>query len=314
MVCIVTPGTRTANNGNWRTAARWAGMLRGRCKVIVQTEWDGRTADAMLALHAFRSAASIASFNDRHPARGIAVVLTGTDIYGEMGQTPEAARSLDLARRIVTLQEDALRELAPRWRAKAEAIFQSAEPLPRKAKPRGRLDCVAAGHLRAVKDPATLLAAVRLFPREAPIHVRHFGAPLDEALGAEAVALTASDPHYKYEGAKPHGRVRAAIHAAHLLVHPSLAEGGANVIVEAVTAGTPVIASRIPGNVGMLGARYSGYFAPRDARGLARLLQRALEEPAWLAKLREQCAARKPLFRPAAEARAVRKLVAELTE
>ena len=45
---------------------------------------------------------------------------------------------------------------------------------------------------------------------------------------------------------------RAAIGAAHVLIHPSVAEGGANVIVEAVTAGTAVIASRISGNVGML--------------------------------------------------------------
>ena len=67
-------------------------------------------------------------------------------------------------------------------------------------------------------------------------------------------------------------------------------EGGANVIVEAVTAGTPVVASRIPGNVGMLGRDYRGYFEPGDARGLARLLVRALEEPAFLRGLRVQCA------------------------
>ena len=45
VVCIVTPGTRSANNGNWRTAARWARMLRDRYKVIVQTR-VGRRARA----------------------------------------------------------------------------------------------------------------------------------------------------------------------------------------------------------------------------------------------------------------------------
>jgi len=45
VVCIVTPGSKEANNGNWRTAARWAGMLRDRCKVIVQSRWDGTAAD-----------------------------------------------------------------------------------------------------------------------------------------------------------------------------------------------------------------------------------------------------------------------------
>src|SRR5688572_6489528 len=313
VVCIVTPGTRSANNGNWRTAARWAEMLRGRCRVIVQTQWDGEPADAMVALHAFRSADSVARFGERWPGRPVAVMLTGTDIYGEMGKTAEAARTLDRATRIVTLQEDALEGLEARWRAKAEVIFQSARALRPGAKPRGRLDCVVAGHLRAVKDPLTLFQALRRLPAELPIHVRHFGAPLEPVLGEAAFALQAADRRYRYHGAQPHGLVRSAIKAAHVLVHPSLAEGGANVIVEAVTCGTPVIASRIPGNVGMLGKRYAGYFETGDPEALAKLLMRALREPSFLARLRGGCAARRGLFSPAKEARAVRRLVAELT-
>jgi len=106
--------------------------------------------------------------------------------------------------------------------------------------------------------------------------------------------------------------VRSAIKAAHILIHPSLMEGGANVVVEAVTSGTPVLASRVSGNVGMLGARYPGYFEPGDAAGLAALLVRALKGPAYLARLRSACAKRRTLFHPAAEARAVRRLVAEM--
>src|SRR5689334_14303711 len=94
VVCIVTPYSKKANNGNWRTAARWAQMLSGRCKVIVQTEWDGNDADVMIALHARRSAASIARFSAAHPSRPIAVVLTGTDLYEDLPGSAEAARSL----------------------------------------------------------------------------------------------------------------------------------------------------------------------------------------------------------------------------
>jgi putative glycosyltransferase (TIGR04348 family) len=285
-------------------------MLRGRCKVIVQTRWDGKAADLMVALHAFRSADSVARFSERCPGRPVAVMLTGTDVYGEMGRTAQAARSLDLACRIVTLQEDARASLPAKWRRKAEVIFQSAPALRAGSRPRGKLHCVAAGHLRTVKDPLTLLEAVRRLPAGLPIHVRHFGAPLEAKLGDAARALQAEERRYRYHGARPHGRVRRAMATAHVLVHPSIAEGGANVIVEAVTAGTPVIASRIPGNVGMLGRRYSGYFEPGDAQGLADLLVRALREPAYLALLRRQCAARRALFRPAAETRAVRRLVA----
>ena len=307
----MTPGTRTANNGNWRTAARWAGFLRDRCKVIVQTQWDGTAADALIALHARRSADSIAAFRAR-VKRPIAVMLTGTDLYRDLPASREAARSLDIADRIVVLQDDALRLLEPRWREKAEVIYQSARPLPAQRKHGGRLECVAVGHLRPEKDPATLFRAVRVLPKGAPIKVRHIGAPLDAALGDAARALQAGEPRYRYVGALPHGLTRSALKAAHLLVHPSAMEGGANVVVEAITSGTPVLASRISGNVGMLGADYSGYFAPGDADALAARMVQALEDPRYLARLRRECAARKALFTPAAEARAVRRLVAGL--
>jgi glycosyltransferase involved in cell wall biosynthesis len=99
---------------------------------------------------------------------------------------------------------------------------------------------------------------------------------------------------------------------AHVLVHPSILEGGANVIVEAVTAGTPVVASRMDGNVGMLGRGYPGYFPTGDASTLAACLVRFHEDPAFRRSLTQACAARRPLFTPARERQAVRALVAEL--
>src|SRR6185437_15174850 len=157
-----------------------------------------------------------------------------------------------------------------------------------------------------------LFEAVRFLPRNAPIRVRHVGAALDEGLAREARALQRSDPRYRYSGPLPHGLARAAIQRAHVLVHPSVVEGGANVIVEAVTAGTPVVASRISGNVGMLGRVYPGFFEPRDAAGLAERLVRALEDPRELPCLRSACDRRRRLFRPQAEAASIRALAAAL--
>jgi putative glycosyltransferase (TIGR04348 family) len=311
VVCIVTPGTRNANNGNWRTAVRWAELLRDRLRIIVQTAWDGTPADAMIALHARRSAASIAAFRERSDG-GLGVVLTGTDLYRDLPDSAEAVHSLDLADRIVVLQDDASRLLEPRWRAKAQVIFQSARELRRRRKAAGRVDCVAVGHLREEKDPLTLFRAFARLPSDLPIRLRHIGAPLDAALAREARALQRKDARYRYAGALPRGLTRAAIGAAHVLVHPSVVEGGANVVVEAVTAGTPVIASRISGNVGMLGAEYPGYFEPRDESGLAARLVQAVVERGYLKALAAACARRRPLFAPAAEQRALRKLVASL--
>ena len=311
VVCIVTPGTKDANNGNWRTAARWARMLRARYKVIVQSEWRGEHADAMLALHARRSAGSIEHFHQANPGR-LAVVLTGTDLYRDLPQSGEATRSLEIADRLVVLQEDAMHVLPAAARSKATVIFQSAPPIERRTRPRDRLECVAVGHLRAEKDPRTLFRAWSRLPRAAPIFMRHIGAPLDAELGAAAFEAMRRDKRYRYIGALSHGLTRAAIARAHVLVHPSIAEGGANVIVEAVMAGTAVIASGISGNVGMLGREYPGYFEAGDDSGLAHLLVQAYEDADYLSRLRAACAKRRPLFATAREQRSVRALVAGL--
>jgi glycosyltransferase involved in cell wall biosynthesis len=239
-------------------------------------------------------------------------VLTGTDLYEDLPGSAEAARSLDDAGTIVVLQQDALVRLDERWRGKARVIFQSAKGLRARRKAADRLDCVAVGHLRAEKDPLTVIAAMRLVPRGLPIRLRHIGAPLDPALAQAARAFAREDYRYTYAGALPHGLARAAMRSAHFLVHASVVEGGANVIAEAVTGGTAVIASRISGNLGMLGRSYPGFFEARDASGLARCLVQALEDPRYRSSLERACKARKALFAPAAEQSALRDLARDL--
>jgi putative glycosyltransferase (TIGR04348 family) len=309
---IVTPGTREANNGNWRTARRWADFLAGVAKPIVQSTWNGEPADVAIALHAGRSAASIARLRDEAPRVPIILVLSGTDLYRDLPHSVEAARSLALADRIVALQDDALAHVPKEHRRKCTVIYQSARKLAAARKGRARLDCVVVGHLREEKDPRTLWNAMRLVDRQLPIRIRHIGAALDPALGKAACAAMAHDSRYRWTGALPHGLTRCAIRAAHVLVHPSLMEGGANVIVEAVTAGTPVLASRVSGNLGMLGRNYPGYFEVGDAAGLAALLVSCIEDGRLLPRLREHCSERARLFTPARERQALRRLVAEV--
>ena len=312
-VCIVTPGTRDANNGNWRTASRWAALLRGSYRVILQTEWRGEPTDLLIALHAKRSAASIAAFREYRGAAPIALVLTGTDLYRDLpAKSRDATASLEAADRIVALQADAPRLLKAAWRGKTEVIYQSAPALTPAKKAPSPLRAVAVGHLRDEKDPRTIFAALRKLPAGVPLEFTHIGASLDAPLGVEARALEKADPRYHYAGPLPHGLARAAIKRAHVLVHPSIMEGGANVIVEAITAGTPVLASRMSGNVGMLGEDYPGYFDVRDASGLRDRLVQLAEDRRSLVALERAARARRPLFHPAAEARAVRRLVAGL--
>ena len=288
-------------------------MLKGGYRVILQTEWRGEPADVMIALHAKRSAASIAAFREYRGAAPIALVLTGTDLYRDLpAKSRDAIASLDAADRIVALQEDAPRLLKAAWRAKCEVIYQSAPALAAAKKPASPLRAIAVGHLREEKDPRTLFEAVRRLPKDLAIEFTHVGVALDAQLGVEARALERADPRYHYAGALSHGLTRAAIKRAHVLVHPSTMEGGANVIVEAITAGTPVLASRMSGNLGMLGPDYPGYFTVGDASGLSARLVQLAEDRKSLVALERAARARRALFHPAAEARAVRKLVAGL--
>ena len=305
----MTPGTRESNNGNWRTARRWAGFLAGVARPIVQTGWDGTPADVLIALHAKKSADSIARFKASFPDGRIVLVLTGTDLYRDLSTGPEVRRSLGLADRIVALQEDAVNHVPREFRRKCTVIYQSANLLAPRAKPRGRIDCAVVGHLRGEKDPVTLWRALERLDPQLPIRIRHVGDALEPRLEREAKAVMARDPRYRWLGPLPHGLARGVIRKAHVLIHPSTMEGGANVIVEAVLSGTPVLASRMSGNVGMLGRRYPGYFEVGDAEGLARGLTALCAYPSALRKLAAACQERRHLFAPAAERAAVRALV-----
>jgi glycosyltransferase involved in cell wall biosynthesis len=89
-------------------------------------------------------------------------------------------------------------------------------------------------------------------------------------------------------------------------------EGGANVLSEAIVASVPVIASRIPGTVGILGANYPGYFTVGETRELMRLLLRAETEPDFLDILRSQGDSLVKLFEPAREQKAWEELLREI--
>ena len=310
-VFIVSPAAAEANNGNWHTAARWREFLRPAAEAPVALAWNGEPADALIALHARRSAASIVRFRAAHPRRGLALVLTGTDLYRDLDRDEDAQHSLECASHLVVLQDEALRRLSPRHRAKARVILQSAPALARGRAGDGTR-FVAVGHLREEKDPLTLMQAARLLRGEAGLRIDHVGGALDEALAAAARRTMAECPGYRWRGALPHGETREAIAASHALVHTSRIEGGANVVAEAVCSGVPVIASRIDGNVGMLGPGYAGFFPVGDAPALAAAMRRFAHEPAFAATLAAQCAERAPLFTPAAEAAAVRALAQDL--
>jgi glycosyltransferase involved in cell wall biosynthesis len=113
------------------------------------------------------------------------------------------------------------------------------------------------------------------------------------------------DRRYRWLGNVPHGRALAWMASSHAMVISSHMEGGANVVCEALRIGVPVLASRIDGNIGLLGASYPGYFPCGDERALARLLVRAMTEKSFYPELKRQVTSLRAMVSPRNEARAL---------
>lgn len=314
-IVLITPAPPLTKLGNRNTAQRWASLLRRQGhRVAIQQDWMRGQADIMLALHARRSYPAIRAFADRYPDRPLIVALTGTDLYRDIRFDAEAKTSLILATRLVVLQEMGLAELTPELQKKTHVIYQSAKPLARKPFKKNTYEICVIGHLREEKDPfRCALASVHL-PDKSKISVHHMGRSMNDPMTQEAYALMRRFPRYHWYGELSRGDVRKRLARSRLMVISSRMEGGANVVSEALAADVPVIASRIPGNIGMLGADYEGYYPVADEQSLAALLLRAENDAEFYERLKEQCAARKILITPEREAAGLAHVISQSME
>ena len=312
-IAIVTPASADKRSGNRHTAHRWTRFLRvmGH-RVSVRDEWSGGDTDLLIALHARKSHPSIENFHRLRPDAPLVVTLTGTDLYRDIQNSRQAQRSLTLATRLIVLQERGIRELPRQHRAKARVIYQSAAVDVRHAPASENFRVAVVGHLRREKDPFRAVSALKHLRQAADIEVIQLGAALTPEMAQQAELWMKREPRYRWLGSKPHSQTLRAMAGSHLLVVSSVMEGGANVICEAARMGLPVLASRVSGNVGMLGSGYPGYFRLFDDAGLARLMARAGSDAAYYASLKRAVRERKPLFAPVSERESLKKLLQDL--
>jgi glycosyltransferase involved in cell wall biosynthesis len=167
-------------------------------------------------------------------------------------------------------------------------------------------------HLRSEKDPLRAALALRFLPADSRVRVFHAGQALTPRWADLARSAERRDPRYQWLGELSRGQAHRLLARSRLLVISSRMEGGANVISEALVEGVPILASRIPGSVGLLGPRYPGCFPVGDTAALANLLRRAETDRRYYHTLERACAARAGLASPPRERNAWRDLLAEL--
>ena len=236
-ISLVTPAPPNSRAGNRATALRWAGLLEDLGHdVSIATAYDREQADALLAIHAWRSAASIERFARLHPHRPLVVGLAGTDVYDFLKSHRETVlRSLDLASALIGLHDLVGEALPVRFGDKVTVVYQSALPPPgglAKAPLAGHFDVLVVGHLRDEKDPLRAAEAARRLPPESRIVVEHLGRAHNSAWAERARIETAANPRYVWRGEVGGAEVRAKLSASRVMVISSIMEGGANVVSE----------------------------------------------------------------------------------
>lgn len=330
-IALAAPVRPTERSGNDVTADRWATHLRHLGHDVRVMAVDESAAEptsdvaacldaarVLIVLHARRGAGLARRFADRHPGRPLVVALTGTDLYLDLPGDAAAAATVEAADALIVLQRAALDRLArfdARWGAKAHVVHQSIDPalVPSRQPVADELRVVVLAHLRDVKDPLLVARAVRRLGPTSQVRVHHAGRALDAHWRGLAEAEDATNPRYRWYRELDRRGALALLASAGVLACTSVAEGGANVVTEAIAVGVPVVGTRIDGNTGLLGDDHPGLVPVGDDEAMAALLRRLEQDPAALDELQRRTDALGNLVDPATERSSLGALVSSLT-
>jgi glycosyltransferase involved in cell wall biosynthesis len=302
-VLVSTPYPLTSPKGNTITAKRIVRLLEeaGHRAEVIHTDMPP-CADAMIALHATKTLSASMRFKTCCPNSKLIINLTGTDIYkDQVNKKPEFYEALDLADHLVTIQEASLESVPEQYRHKTSFIAPSVLLPEEDAVPAPPPHSVLlAAHLRPVKNPFLINKALELLP-DLNLHAFTLGAALEPAMAQQARDWQTRDPRFQWIDNVPYPQALSWMRQVDFTLNTSHSEGGSNAILESIMLGTPVLASHIEGNRGLLGDDYLGYFEPDNAQGLATLIERALSDSNFKAQLQRQTLTLQSKFSPTQE-------------
>jgi glycosyltransferase involved in cell wall biosynthesis len=135
---------------------------------------------------------------------------------------------------------------------------------------------IAAGHLTARKGQDLAIAALAGIPEATLILV---GDGPDRARLEASAARAGLSSRVRFLGAQPHDALPGLLAAADVMVLPTASEGLANVWVEALACGTPVVTSDVGGAREAIDRPEAGRLVARDPAAIAAAVRDILADP-----------------------------------
>lgn len=307
---LITPAPPGSLHGNRVTAQRWQGFLKKLgYQAQISEYWAKSDADLLVALHAYRSHLSIIKFREAFPNKPIVLIMTGTDLYRDLSIHPEVFESMKISNAIVVLQPAAVKLIPKDLQSKVHVVYQSTKPIQRKPLLKKDFLVTVIGHLRPEKDPFCIARSLEKIPSESNIKVIHLGKAMSADMERMAEFYSADLERYQWLNELSHAQTMQQLSRCHLMVISSLMEGGAHVVTEAIAIGVPIIASDIPGNRGLLGDDYPGYYKAGVAVALAKVLLKAETDASFYKSLKRHIKGRSKYVQPQFEMKSIKALI-----
>jgi glycosyltransferase involved in cell wall biosynthesis len=229
-----------------------------------------------------------------------------------MASHPEVLKSMEISDAIVILQSAALTMIPKHLQTKTHVIYQSTKSVKRKTLLKKSFLISVIGHLRPEKNPFCTAESLKYLRLESKIQVLHLGKAMNPEMKSLAKAYSKELKSYQWLDELSHSETLQQLSRSHLMVISSLMEGGAHVVTEAIAIGVPVIASDIPGNRGLLGDDYPGYYPVGDANALALALQKAEFDSSFYESLEAHIKKRQRYVQPEFELNSIKALLNRL--
>ena len=289
-IVLSSPYSLQSLHGNNISARRIADILRDSghdVKIIRSGEPIPEGTQVLIALHARKSHAAIIGMKSQCPDAKIILYLTGTDLYGDIPDGCSLAKeSLEIADAIIVSQDASLHSVPEEYLHKSRVVYNSISLTGLDTVEREHDLFVIASHMRAVKQPFFVVEALALL--DDSVRVKLMGTEIDPGSAELAKKLMQSEPRFEWLGEQTYEQTITWMNCSLATINTSLAEGGANSVGESIVMGRPVLASRIEGNVGMLGEGYDGYFSPDSPAELAELMHKICSDRSFQAHLENQ--------------------------